>query len=255
MVASAIGRDFEIFQDCEGIAWGQHWRTRLDEALQEALFLIPILTPSYFNSEASRAELETFLELERRSGRKDRILSLYFLTAPVYEQKNDALAAILHDRQHRDWRHLRIDPLGSAKVMRALDSLARELADAIHGRQEDASPPATVPDRLAQSPAPMPVASKAKPGIDTSKAKIKGKEPVLANAPEPDKVINLLDELKRSFQKTPPPADRRARVRASWEPGKVFSRHRGALVSGAGGCSGGELPDGFAGDGGGAQPG
>jgi hypothetical protein len=95
MVAAAIGRDFEIFQDCEGIAWGQHWRTRLDEALEEALFLIPILTPSYFSSQAGRAECETFLELERRSGRSDRILPLYLLTASVYEQKRDALAAIL----------------------------------------------------------------------------------------------------------------------------------------------------------------
>jgi hypothetical protein len=166
MVASAIGRDFEIFQDCEGIAWGQHWRSRLDEALEEALFLIPILTPSFFNSQACRAELETFLELERRSGRKDRILSLYFLTAPMYEQKNDELAAILSERQHRDWRHLRIDPLGSAKVMRALDSLARELADAIHARQDAASPPTTGPDAVARTRTPVnipPVSRESKP--------------------------------------------------------------------------------------------
>jgi formylglycine-generating enzyme required for sulfatase activity len=150
MVAAAIGRDFEIFQDCEGIAWGQHWRSRLDEALDEALFLIPILTPSYFNSEACRAELEAFLELERRSGRKDRILSLYFLDAPVYDEKADALAAILSERQHRDWRDLRIDPVGSAKVMRALDRLARELAAAIHARQAGVSPPPIIPDTVAQ---------------------------------------------------------------------------------------------------------
>jgi hypothetical protein len=50
MVAARIGRDIEIFQDCEGIAWGQHWRSRLDEVLDEALFPIPILTPSYRNS-------------------------------------------------------------------------------------------------------------------------------------------------------------------------------------------------------------
>ena len=58
LVGAAVGRDFEIFQDCEGIAWGQHWRTRLDEALEEVLFLIPILTPSYFNSQACLVELE-----------------------------------------------------------------------------------------------------------------------------------------------------------------------------------------------------
>jgi hypothetical protein len=149
LVGAAIGWDFEIFQDCEGIAWGQHWRSRLAEALDEALFLIPILTPSYFNSEACRAELEAFLELERRSGRKDRILSLYFLNAPVYEKKADPLAAILQQRQHRDWRHLLIDPLGSPKVMRALDSLAKELAAAIYARQPDVSPLAAAPQPSA----------------------------------------------------------------------------------------------------------
>ena len=150
MVASAIGRDFEIFQDCEGIAWGQHWQTRLDEALEEALFLIPILTPSYFNSQACRAELEIFLKLERRSGRNDRILPLYFLHAPVFEQKSDSLATILRERQYRDWRHLRIDPVSSVKVLRELDRLAKELADAIHTRVP-APPPIPNPAEMAAS--------------------------------------------------------------------------------------------------------
>ena len=44
--------------------------------------------------------------------------------------------------------------MGSPKVLRALDSLARELADAIHARDGDASPTATVPDAVAQTSAP-----------------------------------------------------------------------------------------------------
>ena len=150
LVAARIGRDFEIFQDCEGIAWGQHWRARLDEALEEALFLIPILTPSYLNSDACGAEIETFLELERRSGRRDRILSLYFLDPPSYEQQGDALAAILRGRQHRDWR-LRIDPVGSVKVMRALDSVASEIAVAIYARHDGANRPSVMEASVGES--------------------------------------------------------------------------------------------------------
>jgi hypothetical protein len=144
LVSSAIGRDFEIFQDCEGLAWGQRWQSRLDEALGEALFLIPILTPSFFSSEACRAEAETFLELERRSGRSDSILPLYFVTAPVFEQKSDPLAAALHERQWRNWRHLRVDSIGSPKVLRELDRLAGEVADAIHRMDLPAPPPPVV---------------------------------------------------------------------------------------------------------------
>lgn len=172
LIAAAIGRDFEIFQDCEGIAWGQQWRPRLHEALEEALFLIPILTPSYFNSAPCREELQSFLQLERESGRRDRILSLYFLDAPVYDQGTDPLAAALRQRQHRDWRHLRIDPVWSVKVMRALDSLAGELAATIHGRQEHATPPFAGSNLI---PAPPP------PGIRSTPRS----EPMAATPPRP----------------------------------------------------------------------
>jgi formylglycine-generating enzyme required for sulfatase activity len=218
MVASAIGRDFEIFQDCEGIAWGQHWRTRLDEALDEALFLIPILTPSYFNSQACRAELETFLELERRSGRKDRILSLYFLTAPVYEQKNDTLAAILSERQHRDWRPLRIDTVGSPRVMRTLDSLAGEIADAIHARQAGASPPATVPDAVAQTRDPETIAPVPR-------------EPE-AKAPPPASARARIDPLPKPFRD----------IEAPWCP-ELVAIPAGSFVMGSPETEEGRSPD------------
>jgi formylglycine-generating enzyme required for sulfatase activity len=144
MVGSAIGRRFRIFQDRTDIGWGQHWPSRLEEGLNEALFLIPILTPAYFNSDACRAELETFLELERRSERRDRILPLYFVTAPVFEQKSDPLAAALYERQWWNWRHLRVDSIGSQKVLRELDRLAGEVADAIHRMDLPAPPPPVV---------------------------------------------------------------------------------------------------------------
>ena len=50
----------------------------------------------------------------------------------MVEQSGDPLAKIVRERQYRDWRHLRIDPASSVKVMRALDGLAKEIADPIH---------------------------------------------------------------------------------------------------------------------------
>jgi hypothetical protein len=73
--------------------------------------------------------------------------------------------------------------------MRALDSLARELADAIHARQADANSPPTAPNLVAGSLAAqtMPTASGARAGIKTSKSSIKGKESALAKAQGSDK--------------------------------------------------------------------
>src|SRR4051812_32110047 len=48
---------FTIFQDHDGIAFGQHWPSRLDEALAGARFLVPVLSPSFFRSGPCRDEL------------------------------------------------------------------------------------------------------------------------------------------------------------------------------------------------------
>ena len=49
----------------DGIAFGEHWPSRLDEALASARFLIPILSPSFITSEPCRDELRKFLAHER----------------------------------------------------------------------------------------------------------------------------------------------------------------------------------------------
>ena len=43
---------FTIFLDRNDIAWGQQWAQRLDESLGAVTLLIPMITPSFFKSEA-----------------------------------------------------------------------------------------------------------------------------------------------------------------------------------------------------------
>jgi hypothetical protein len=38
------GKEFGIFQDVRDIDWGERWQERIREALNEAVFLIPIIT-------------------------------------------------------------------------------------------------------------------------------------------------------------------------------------------------------------------
>ena len=49
--------------------------------------LIPILTPSFFNSEPCRAELEQFLEREKELGRNDLVLPLYYIDHPAFSDE------------------------------------------------------------------------------------------------------------------------------------------------------------------------
>lgn len=79
---------FRIFQDIDGVGIGQLWQTKLDKTIQQVTFLMPILTPSFFSSESCRDELAKFMEKERKMGREDLILPIYFVTAPLLEKPN-----------------------------------------------------------------------------------------------------------------------------------------------------------------------
>jgi cobaltochelatase CobT len=55
------GKPFEIFQDRNDIQWGQQWEERINQSLADVTFLIPILTPSFFESPSCRNEFNAFL--------------------------------------------------------------------------------------------------------------------------------------------------------------------------------------------------
>jgi len=130
-VQAVTAKPFEIFRDVDGIELGENWRGRLNIALGEARFFIPILTPNYFESKACRDELARFLEFEKQSGRNDLILPIYYLDCRHLEdpelRATDPLAAAIHERQHHDWRKLRNKPFGSSAVRTELERLAHRI--------------------------------------------------------------------------------------------------------------------------------
>ena len=111
------GEDFHIFQDRDDIAWGQNWQQRISQALDTVTLLLAIITPGFFRSPHCRAETEQFLDRERRLGRGDLILPVYYVSTPEIDDPSrrdaDPLAAILATRQHADWRELRFEPTTS----------------------------------------------------------------------------------------------------------------------------------------------
>jgi hypothetical protein len=138
-VSVVIGEHFEIFQDRADVGWGQHWPDRLDEALRQARFLFPILTPTYFKSEMCDAELKRFLQLERRAGRKDLILPIYLITDHRFDERADRRLVNLSRRQHRDWRDHWQKSFSSPKIKKEIGELAREVKLAINRSEPTAT--------------------------------------------------------------------------------------------------------------------
>jgi CheY-like chemotaxis protein len=128
-------RTFNIFQDVDGIEFGQKWKKQLTEAISTSRFLIPIVTPLFFKSDPCRAELKQFIEHERSLGRDDLILPIYFVTAPVLERpdllKDDTLASEINSRQRYDWRIQADLPPNDPQIRRAVRELAEMIASAI----------------------------------------------------------------------------------------------------------------------------
>jgi TIR domain len=128
-------REFFIFQDVDGIELGQRWQERLDEALTTTRFLIPILTPCFFQSSACRDELAKFIEHERALSRGDLILPIYLVTTPLLEtselRKDDRLASEICARQRHDWRSYADLPITDPTIRRAVRELSEKIALAI----------------------------------------------------------------------------------------------------------------------------
>jgi CheY-like chemotaxis protein len=145
-------KDFGIFQDIDGIEFGQQWQKVLDQAISGALLLMPIITPLFFNSEGCRDELQKFLEHEKALGRDDLILPIYYVTAPVLEKADllakDALATTIAARQRVDWRSQADLPIDDPKTRAAVRDLAQKIAAAI-ARTETAALESIAPEAAA----------------------------------------------------------------------------------------------------------
>ena len=102
------GRRLSIFQDTDDIKFGDNWQKKLDVALQESNYLLPVITPSFFNSGPCRDELSKFLEKSKALGRDDLVIPILFLNTPalgnVEQRSRDKLAAAINQSQWADWR-------------------------------------------------------------------------------------------------------------------------------------------------------
>jgi TIR domain len=142
------GEEFPIFQD-KDLKWGENWKKRIDESLDSTTFFIPIITPSFFNSQPCLDELERFLEREKKLGREELVLPVYYVDTPLINQqpegstRKEKLAQVIASRQYFDWRELRFEPITSALISKTIAQLASHIRDAVQRAQTPAKPEET----------------------------------------------------------------------------------------------------------------
>lgn len=124
------GEDLRVFVDREGIEWGDNWRDKIDNALQDTTFLIPFITPRFFKSQECRNELLKFSALARSLNAEDLILPILFVNVEGLDQDSeDEAMALVARTQYVDWRVLRLADENSAEYRKAVNDCATRLAE------------------------------------------------------------------------------------------------------------------------------
>jgi hypothetical protein len=135
-----------LWQDREAIPPGTLWESQIDNAVKQAVFFIPIVTPRVLRSEYCGIEFQKFLDRERELKRSDLIFPILYIDVEELENpkawRHRPEFKMMAERQYVDWRNFRYD-LNSPDVRRAVASLCRTIAQALRR---------TIPDEQVESP-------------------------------------------------------------------------------------------------------
>jgi TIR domain len=131
-------KNLRLWQDKEAIASGKLWAAEIETAVAQAVFFIPIITPTVVRSRYCRIELEAFLSREAALGRDDLVFPILYIRVPELEdsdrQESDPVISIIAKRQYLDWRELRHRDANSPVVKEAIDRFCANICDALNRR-------------------------------------------------------------------------------------------------------------------------
>jgi hypothetical protein len=148
------GETLKLFVDRD-IEWGDEWKRRIDEALQETTFFIPVITPRYFKSDECRRELIKFRSASEEFGVEQLLLPIYYVEVPgmEVEEPDDKLMAMVKAIQRVDLRDIRLKNETDAEHRTIVNGLAsRILRIATETEAEAAVPKSTASVAIAANP-------------------------------------------------------------------------------------------------------
>jgi hypothetical protein len=122
----------ELFLDRDKVEWGEEWRPKIDMALAEVAFFIPIITPRYFLSHECRREFNFFARKAVNLGIKELVMPIRYMDFPSLHDDpcTDELIELARSFQWAEWTELRFSSVDSPEYRQGVANLATRLADA-----------------------------------------------------------------------------------------------------------------------------
>ena len=157
------GNEPSIFCDRQDIPIGSNWPQVLADGLRTSCCLVPVWTPSYFQSVHCLAELETFLRRQELLGERRRSLVVPVLWHPIPSLHYPRLQRSVQETQSMDFTRFTFTGNGFRETARYVEfqeqvrEFARAVAQAIRYvpdfRQDW---PLVTPDEISLSGLPSP---------------------------------------------------------------------------------------------------
>jgi len=125
-------RAVRVFLDQDDIPLGSAWQHAIDEALDQALCLVAIVTPAFLNSEACRKEVNRFRARADKLGEGKLTIPAYLVECDEDEvgcagEDVRELWRTLSQLEWSDWRKLRGRALTSDDASEKLDAIAEQI--------------------------------------------------------------------------------------------------------------------------------
>lgn len=131
------GRTIDLFIDTADLGWGRVFEDQLKRAAQQTTFLLAMVTPGYFRSEACRSEFQQFLESAATSpsARERLVLSLLWSPIDGLVDESDPIVREVRRRQYLSGEHLLTLEPGSGPYVAALVEIADALRQTVDQRE------------------------------------------------------------------------------------------------------------------------
>ncbi len=141
MVELRTGEAFPIFHT-EDVPWGQNSSGSLAQAINQATFFLPIMTPSFLKDQQCTTELQQFIEREQQQPDTTFILPVQYISWNFPTQWDEFI------QSHRpiDWGMLRFVDINSPEVEQKLDEMAEHISTIMFSPKPTSTPITNVVD-------------------------------------------------------------------------------------------------------------
>lgn len=149
MVELRTGEAFPIFHT-EDVPWGQNPSGSLAQAINQATFFLPIMTPSFLRDQQCVAEMQQFIAREQQQPDTTFILPVQYIAWNFPTQWDTFM------QSHRpiDWGMLRFEDINSPMVEKKLDEMAEHISTIMFSPKPTPTPVAnSVDNTREQAPA------------------------------------------------------------------------------------------------------